>query len=353
VSGLSPSITYASGLFGLNGSLHDARSTWTGNISYSRSATLQTESQATSTQLGLAYTNAANVNGTYSYVLTERWTVGATASAYDNRYDAVADNASFSNNKGYYAGGNLKYSASEVTEVVATAGYSHYSSDPSRSDSVTAVAGIVHRFSPQLTLSGSAGGFWTDTTAAQGALAGESRRATGGLYGGQLSYDFAEYSNIVVSLSENLTPNGAGALSRSDTAGVSLTSRFSDRLTGRLGAGYTRTTFPQAQSGSFNYNYYQGEAGLSYQLAERWTIDAGYHYARARYSNAPGAASNIAFVSIGYNWPGASFTGWVGRPAEMQTIPGAGPLSLPEAPRGTSPARSAPETSPFDPFTIP
>ena len=53
---------------------------------------------------------------------------------------------------------------------------------------------------------------------------------------------------------------------------------------GRLGASYNRTTYPQSQSDSLDYNYAQGEVGLTYQLAERWTLDAGYRYSRAHYS---------------------------------------------------------------------
>ncbi len=237
------------------------------------------------------------------------------------------------------------------------AGYIYYSSDISHSDSGTATVGLVHQFSPQLTISASGGGFWSDTTATQGALTGSSRRASGGLYGGQISYDFFENSRIVASLNENLAPTGTGVLGKADSAGVSVSSRFSDRLTGRLGAGYVRTTFPQAQTNSYNNSYYQTEIGVSYRLAERWTLDAGYRYTRAQYTqNSSEPTSNVGFLSIGYNWPGASFTGWVGRPVDTQaSLPGAGPLALPESSHapGAAPEPASSDHSPFDPFTIP
>ncbi len=221
----------------------------------------------------------------------------------------------------------------------------------------TATLGLVHQFSPQLTISASGGGFWSDTTATQGAFTNTQRRATGGLYGGQISYAFSENSRIVGSLAENLTPSGVGVVGRNDDAEVSLSSRFSDRLTGRLGASYTRTTFPQAQTNVYNSNYYQGEIGISYQLAERWTLDAGYRYARAQYAqNSSEPRSNGGFLSIGYNWPGASFTGWTGSPTSTQGAPGAGPVSLPGSTgrgAGTPSEPATPERSPFDPYTIP
>jgi hypothetical protein len=62
------------------------------------------------------------------------------------------------------------------------------------------------------------------------------------------------------------------------------------------------------------------------------------------------------FVSIGYNWPGTTFTEWVGTRVGTDNIPGAGPISLPErkpAPKGAEPPSAPPESSPFDAFPIP
>ena len=104
--GVSPNVDYLSGRFGLDGSLREARSTWTGNASFVRSASLQNEAAEAGTPLVLAFTNAATVSGAYTYALTERWSLGATIGAYSNRYDGVGNDATLSNNHGYNAGGN-------------------------------------------------------------------------------------------------------------------------------------------------------------------------------------------------------------------------------------------------------
>ncbi len=175
VSGLSSATDYLSGRLALDGTLREARSTWTGNVAFSRSAMLQTEAQNAGAVLGLAYTNAAGANGTYTYALTERWSLGAFASAYSNRYEGVSGGTSFSDDHGYYAGGNAGYAFSDRTQLTATAGYIYYSSDVSNSESVTATLGLVHQFSPRLKISISAGGFSIDTTATQGTLTGNRR----------------------------------------------------------------------------------------------------------------------------------------------------------------------------------
>ena len=367
VWGPSPTTDYLSGRFVLDGSLREARATWSGNVSLSRAPSLQNVVGDTGTILALAYTNAATANGTYTYALTEQWSLGATAGAYGNRYDNVNTSASgtpsnnLSNNHGYSAGGNAGYAYSDQTQLTFSAVYLHDTSGVARSDSVTTTLGVVHQFSPALTISASLGYYWADIEATQGDVAnGNRRRTNGALYGGNISYALSERTQFNANLSEGLTPSSTGTLSKTDSAGASLTHRFSERFSGRLGVSYTRTINPTTTGSSTTTNNYAGEVGVSYQLAERWKLDAGYQYSRARYSqNAFEPKSNLVFLSIGYNWPGASFTDWVGTRPDTQGLPAAGPVSLPERspsslrPPATPPEGSPPEASPFDRFTIP
>lgn len=362
VWGLSPTVNYLSGNAGLIGSFREALSTWSGRASFVRSASLQYETGQAGTALVPAFTNEATVAGAYTYALTERWSLGATAGAYINAYDGVESGATFSNNHGYDAGGNVGYAYSDRTQLTFVAGYLRYVSNITQSDGITSTFGVVHQFSPQLRVSVSAGAFWSDAKVLQENLpaTGSRVRDSGGLYGGNIIYAISERTTFEADLLENLVPSGSGTLTKSDSALLSLSHRFSDRLTGRLGANYTRTTFPVTVSNSSTDNYYSGQIGLSYLLAERWRLEAGYRYAGARYGQTTGEpTSNIAFLSIGYNWPGASFTDWVGQRPTAQGLPGAGAVQLPErspgsaSPQTVLPGTPPPETSPFDPFTIP
>ncbi len=333
------------------------------------------------------------MNGAYTYALTERWSLGATAGGYGNWYEGIeGGGGSLQNNRGYFAGGKVGYAYSDRTQMTFSAVYSHYSSDVTRSGYVTTTLGVAHQFSPQLTISASVGGFWSDIEATRNALVcpttpilcdtglvprvpittSDQRHDSGPLYGGNISYAFSERTQLAASLVENLTPSAAGTINKSDIAYASLSHQFSERLGGRLGVSYVRTVFPVALAGSSTTNYYQGEIGVSYLLTERWKVEAGYRYARAQYSQNPfEPQSNVVFVSIGYGWPGASFTDWVGARLDTQGLPGAGPVALPERPPSTPvpgatpevpepagtpaapPAPASPESSPFDQFTIP
>jgi opacity protein-like surface antigen len=377
VWGPSPTTTYLSGSLGLNGDLRDERSTWAGAVSLSRAPLLQSAQTSTGVALVRAYTNTANLNGSYSYALTERWSVSAIVGWYGNTYDAVEDGGSLSDNRGYNAGATLDYRYSERTRATSAVTYSHYSSDITRNDAVTTTLGFVHELSPQLTLSASIGWFSSDIETTQTALvcpttpilcdtgtvqrvpvsSGERRRDSGPLYGGSIRYAFSERTKLFVDLSENLSPSSTGTLTKTDNVAASLSHQFSERLTGRLGVGYTRTAFPAGLSSSFTNSTYLGEIGASFRLAERWTLDAGYRYTRAEYSDNPSQpTSNFVFIGVAYNWPGSSFTDWVGTRFDVNNQAGAGPVSLPAratAPKAGEPSSAPPGKSTFDSFTIP
>jgi opacity protein-like surface antigen len=169
------------------------------------------------------------------------------------------------------------------------------------------------------------------------------------LYGGRIEYTASERTRFFGSLSEGLTPSGTGTITRSDSAGASLSHQFSDRLTGRLGVTYTRTKAPDGLTNVFTTKDYRGEIGVSYLLMERWRLDAGYRYSRSQYSQDPlEPKSNVAFLNIGYNWPGTSATDWIGRRSDSQGYPAAGPMSLPDRSQPASP-----EGSPCDRYSVP
>jgi hypothetical protein len=401
VWGLSDTTDYLSGRLGLNGLLRDARSTWTGSVSFSRAPALQNEVSQRGTILALVFTNAANVNGGYQYALTERWSLGARAGALGNWYEDIQNSNStgspqgLQDNWGYYAGGQATYAYSALTQITLAGNYSYFASDVTRSGGITTTLGIVHQFSPQLTVSASGGVLWTDIEATQTALvcpttptlcdsgvvprmpitSGESRRDSGTLYGGNISYSLSDRTRFLATLTESLTPSSTGTVSKTDSAGATLLHRFSERLTGRLGATYVRTVFPTGISGLSTTNTYTGQAGISYMLDERWKLDVGYRYLRAEYAQTGTQTgtqpqSNAVFVTIGYNWPGASSTDWVGPRLDTQGAPGAGPVPLSqtstlipggavlgtagkETPGDTRTSPLSPKTSPFDQFSIP
>jgi hypothetical protein len=379
VWGPSPTTDYVSGRAGVSGAVYDERSAWAGAAAFSRAPQLQEGQTQAGTTLVLTYTNAATVNGAYSYALADRWWVGAVAGWYSNDYSTVEEGqGTLSDNHGYLGGITLDHRYSERTGFRSATMYSHYVSDITQSDVVVATLGVVHQFSPQLTLSASVGGYWSDTENQQTVLAcptapalcrtgvtpvvlvpsGARRTDSGALFGGSLLYDFTEAWRGSVTFSQTIDPSGAGTIVKNSDALAAVSHRFTDRIIGRLGLTYTRTQLPSALSGSYTNDYYGGEVGAFFQLSEHWTLEAGYRYTQASYEADPfKPASNVAFVTIAYNRPAGVFTEWVGtRVGVADRRLGAGPISLPEAralPARLGSPTAGPESLPFGTFTIP
>jgi hypothetical protein len=335
---------YWSGRFALDGSLRDERSKRSGTVSFIRTPLFQTTADNVRTaKLALAYTNTAVISGTYSYDIAERWSLDTNAAVYDNKYTSVEGNAGFEDNHGYTARATITYIWSDRTQIDVSADYLHNISDVSADDWVTGTLRVVHRFSPRMTTWLSAGALFAKSeTREQMAIPVSNRpRQSDRLFGGGISYDLAEGTNVVIAYSEHASPSGGGFVSKEDRAVISLTHRHRDRLTARLGGGYSNTDF---------YRYYRGEIGASYALAERWTLELAYRYTRAYYPESPAAHSNGAFVSVAYNWPGTSYTEWTGG-RDVNGAVGTGPLLAPGAPK--TPTDVSSDQSLLQPFTIP
>jgi opacity protein-like surface antigen len=375
VFGVTPSTEYLSGRLGLNGTLTEERSTYGAFFNASRNSTLQSQPLSSGVGLARTYQDALLTGATYSYALSERWTAGANASWYANNYQAVQPGLdSPTDNRGYTAGGSLTYLYSPRTQLTGSASYSHFQSDVSRSNYVTATVGVTHQFSERLTLFASVGHFWSHNEALTDAtvcpttpilcelglatpiviVSGGSGNVNGPLYNGNLNWQLTERTSFLATLAQQLGPTATGGatgvLTKTQTAGATLLHQFSERLTGRVGAGYIKTIYPPVQNVSISNTYYSGTAGVSYRLAERWTLDLGYTHSRTEYSqNDERPQSNTVFLTLGYGWPATTLEGgWFGTYPEFGGYPGSGGIfdSLPPQPipRGApGSTRSTPE----------
>ena len=354
VWGPSPTTDYVSGRLGLNGVVNDERSTWTGGISFVRAPLLQSAQTQTGVALVRADSDAATVNGTYTYALTERWSVGATAGWYWNSYDAVERKRKYAIRQPRLLrrcypglpilGANPAYGRSDFFALRERYHAKRCRDDDARDRArVFAAANRVgvgrrflerHRDDADRTRVPNRRRFCaTPASCSRCRSPAVSEGATAvrcTAVGSAMPFRNALGSPLPSSQSLAAWQH-RHCYEDQSCLGLDSRTSFSERLTGRLGVGYTQTKFPAGLSGSFANEYYLGEIGASFRLAERWILDAGYRYARADYADNPSQpTSNVVFVSIAYNWPGTSFTDWVGTRVDMGSQPGAGPISLPE-----------------------
>ena len=105
-------------------------------------------------------------------------------------------------------------------------------------------------------------------------------------------------------LSRDLTPSAVGSLVETDRVVFGWHKQWSEKLGSDISAAAYRSRYIGGAVTNSNSRYYTIEPRLSWQLAERWVLDAGYRYSRHKYDSAPLAADrNLIYVGVSYAWP--------------------------------------------------
>jgi len=358
VTGIPGDNDYWTGRLALDGAATFDRSLLGFNVSIARDNALVTETQQTGIVLGAGSVSTGSTAGlNYTYKLTERWSAGAFGSVYQNNYTTPSGSpTSLQNNSGYSAGGTLGYTLSPRTQLALTGTYAYYDSDITTNNTVTVQLAATHQYSEQLTVSGYGGYFWSKIDATQNVavcpttptlcqlglvqfvtIPGGSNDSSGDtLFGGTVSYAYSQRTSFSVDASQSITPSGTGTITKATNVNAYAYHNFSERLRGRVGGTWTRSTIPGFNTDSFQTTYYSVIAGGSYNLSDAWLLDFGV---RRDHSDQRGvnADANVVFVSIGYNWPGTS----------MSSFSGLGGFTFPSASTG---AGRPPEAIPGQPL---
>jgi hypothetical protein len=340
---------YWTGRFLLDGSRTVERATYGFNIGIVRDTTLRTETQ----QTGIVFSpnnirTGASAGVNAGYQLTERWNASAFASVYSNNYSltfqGVVPGASsnLQNNTGYSVGGNLGYALTERTQLSWNTAYSYYSSDITDNNSINTTLAVTRQFSQRLTASAYGGYFWSDIETTQNTLicpttpiicqlglvafvpvsVGTERSSTGTLFGGSINWQASERASFFASVAQNITPSGTGTITKATPVVASLSYTFTERLRGRVGGNWTRSTVPGLSATTFQTTYWSVGGGVSYDLTEAWLLDVGIRYNSSDQRGLT-ATGNTVYLQIAYNWPGQSLNDWAGLGAF--TLPAAAP----------------------------
>ncbi len=347
----SSDASFATGRLSLLGSLRESQSEWSGDVSLSRDRSLQSALLGDGLAYVLATSSTGAASGRYTFTPSERWTVEASARAVANRRDAVSSLSPLQDDHALSATALASYAFAEQARLSMSTALGRYASDVTRTDSWRSEIGLERSFSPRLSASATLGAFvaWTDVTCEAPCAADTSSstlsqprvRRGGPLYGGNVTYAFSDRGRLAAGLASDLSASANGVLIVSRNAAVSVSRELSDRASGRL---IVRDSFSASLDGSSHSNYVSAEIGVSYRLADHWTLDAGYSHSFARASAvASGPAgdtrSNVAYVTVSYDWAGGSLTDVAARGArdwetmvpESSAIPPAGSSAIPGA----------------------
>jgi len=105
-------------------------------------------------------------------------------------------------------------------------------------------------------------------------------------------------------LSSEVYPSGLGSLVETDRIGASWVRQWTPALTTTADAAAYQSQYIGGVVTDSNNRYYTASVRMSWRIAESWTVNAGYAYARQKYDSVPVAASqNVAFVALVYGLP--------------------------------------------------
>ncbi len=367
-------LDYWSGRLSLNGTAVHDRHNYGFNVGVVRDQTVRSETLLTGVVLGAGSTlTGATAGVNYGYALTERLNAGVFGSVFSNTYSDVPAGSATTDNDGWSVGGNLVYRLTDRTRLTGTTSYTKFSSDITDSDSVSATLAVAHDYSDRLSFSAYGGYFWSNIESTQnffvcpttpalcqaGLVApvqvafGDERNSNGTLFGGSVEYRYSERTTFDANAAQNIQPSGVGTITEVTSVIGSVNHSFSDRLRGRLGAGWRRSTIPGTDGGSTGLRTELTNVGVSvsYDLTREWLLTVG---ARRDWSDQRGltADANVLFVSLAWNWPGQSIGDWGGFVGGFGG--GAGTLGFPAAaPVPATSPQAVPGQPMFDPTPAP
>lgn len=257
----------------------------------------------------------------WQVALTQQWTASAGASfgaiRYARRAPGLADSDSGSANVG------ATYAVAERTSLGATAVASKTDTDPfsSRSETVSLQGTASHSFSERWSASASYGPSRTLTDTAAFALvcpveqvfcelglvpfvvspATISRTVRGNTWSLSGSYQAAQHTTLSFAADRSVSAPGGGAATDNLTASLRLSHRLTDRLLAGAEANERHSQPPADERGeAARTRTRSASASLTWQLAERWSLDGGVSFQQSRLPTGPEAHSETVFVALRY-----------------------------------------------------
>ena len=273
--------------------------------------------------------DSLTINPSFSYVLSERDTLGVDVTASDVDYQGPG----YHDYQFYTANLSLGHALSERDTVSAILYLSRYDRTMLESgttlrlpfgsgsllvpvrgdvdattDSIGAQAGYERSLTETLKGRVAAG-------VVRSELSAEKAKLPGGLPSVELVEDSTDWGQLVnlslseklermtweVAASRTLSPTGDGVLVRRDEVSGGLSRELAPRTSGRLRLVGFREEGLKSSADYSDRKYARVEAGVSYRLTPFWTVSGHYQFRHEKYEYADDAANSNAFwLSIGY-----------------------------------------------------
>ncbi len=236
---------------------------------------------------------------TYSYQLTQRVGIGASANLETLNYSSADDTSHVDFN--YYQGrGFVSWSPSPRTKL-AFGGYaSKYDAKHIDSQSTSYGTSVDYDIHWSEVFASHAAIVYqrTDVDMTQPRIFQDRTNA----WGANVSSTYtAQLSQIRFNLGRTINPSGGGGLYESDEARVQYQRDLSERWGVTTAARYLRSRALSRDSNGNDRNYVRANVYLTWNMTRFWFVEGGYDYSWQKYENDPNSAADSTFsVRFGY-----------------------------------------------------
>ncbi|MHB1792499.1 MAG: hypothetical protein ACYCSD_08945 [Acidiferrobacteraceae bacterium] len=111
-----------------------------------------------------------------------------------------------------------------------------------------------------------------------------------------------ETSDVSLNLSRRVMPSGIGSLIRENSLGLSMSDRFSEKVTGSMTASVTESQYLSSVIPFSTSRYYTIAPGLAWRLTRRWTLASGVAFANDSYTGSSQSVSATAvYLTLRYS----------------------------------------------------
>jgi hypothetical protein len=307
------------------------RDTYGATLTYVRDLTLASELTNTGYLTSVVERNSYIFTPSYARQLTERWAAGISASAAFSRYAQTGDNG-LDNYDSYGVSPTLSYALDPQTKVIGALGGSWYRATPieNRTDSYTATIGITHQYTERLKLGATVGYAHTHVQTdglfqcivalnVNGSTVDETfpnsncpvaLTNTGAadvttnspVYSANFTWDLSELTTLTGTAARAIVPSGLGSTLDSQSYGLGLGHKFTERLSGNLNASLTHSKF-SGGLGVPSSEYRTILANLSWRMLEQLTVEGGYRFSQIGFAGpSPNLNQSLIYLALRYDF---------------------------------------------------
>lgn len=112
--------------------------------------------------------------------------------------------------------------------------------------------------------------------------------------------------SVALNVKRDLNSNSYGGLNQTDSIGLTLSQKLTDRLSSNVSINSNKTESVSGSSAFSNNEIILFKPGLTYMLSSKWSVRGSYRYIKRSLTNISSnldGSNNTVYIEMNYNFP--------------------------------------------------